>query len=153
MPAATSRELAAPAAWLREAVRPEDVLFPFSPLYLAALPESAKATVVSKARPELVLRQLGDARLPARAGFVAVPLEGAALDAQRLRSAAGDRLRLHRFRSWLVLEVSGPFADHASLLAAMHEAVAATHAAAASQPPRVRAYLLRSEKALEAALP
>lgn len=111
LPAARQEAVAAPAAWLREHVGDHDVLFPYSAVYLAALPETAEATVVSRARPDLLLRELDEANFPVRVAFLAVPTSGSA--------ATGAGYRVHRFGSWLLLEAVGPFADRAAVLRAL----------------------------------
>jgi hypothetical protein len=102
LPAAEPDRLAAPADWVRARVGEHDVLFPYSPVYLSALPESARATVVSRARPELLLRELAHAELPVRRVFVAVPKEG----------------------SWQLRVAEGPFQDRAAILRALQRELA-----------------------------
>jgi hypothetical protein len=106
----------APATWIRTRVEEHDVLFPYSPVYLAALPESGHATVISRARSDLLLRELDRAELPVRKAFVAVPAGGHAV-------TPGAGYLVQRFREWLLLEVSGPFADRTALLQALYRAV------------------------------
>jgi hypothetical protein len=95
--AAKPESLNVPAEWVRERVGERDVLFPYSPVYLKALPEAAQATVVSRARPELLLRELDEAEFPVRQAFVAAP----------------------RGSSWRVVVVTGPFRDRAAVLRAL----------------------------------
>jgi hypothetical protein len=100
--AAEPTALEAPAEWVRERVGERDVLFPYSPVYLSALPEAAQATLVSRARPELLLRELDDARFPVLNVFVAVPQDG----------------------SWRLLVTSGPFVDRVAVLRALDRELA-----------------------------
>jgi hypothetical protein len=116
LPAATRDAVRAPASWIRTRVEDRDVLLPYSPVYLAALPEAGQATVISRARADLLLRELDRAELPVRKAFLAVPGGGHVL-------TPGDGYRAQRFRHWLLLEVSGPFADRAAVLQALHRAV------------------------------
>ena len=104
--AAEPSALEAPAEWVRERVGERDVLFPYSPVYLSALPEAAQATVVSRARPELLLRELDDARFPVLNIFVAVPTDG----------------------SWRMLVTSGPFVDRVAVLRALDRELAGLEA-------------------------
>jgi hypothetical protein len=90
-------ELAAPAALVREQVGERDVLFPYSPVYLSALPQTAHATVVSRARPELLLRELDEADYPVLRVFIAVPQDD----------------------SWRMLVTNGPFVDRVAVLRAI----------------------------------
>jgi len=137
LPAASREAVRAPAAWIRPRVGERDVLFPYSPVYLAALPETAHATIISRARPELLLRELDRAELPVRRVFVAVP--GAGHEA-----APGAGYRVQRASDWLLLEVDGPFADRTAVLEALHRAVGSVEPA--------DAYLLKARTALRNAL-
>jgi hypothetical protein len=99
--AATPEAVAATGSRLRDRIGERDVLFPYSPVYLAALPEAGAATVVSRARPELLLRELDAAEFPVRRVFVAAPRNG----------------------SWQVMEADGPFADRVAVLRALRRGV------------------------------
>src|SRR5918996_1311952 len=92
-------ELSATADSVREQVGPRDVLFPYSPVYLSALPEAAQAAVVSRARPDLMLRELDDADYPVLRVFIAVPQRG----------------------SWRLVVTSGPFVDRVAVLLALEQ--------------------------------
>ena len=81
---------------VREQVGQRDVLFPYSPVYLSALPETGQA-VVSRARPELLLRELDEADYPVLRVFIAVPQDD----------------------SWRMLVTSGPFVDRVAVLRAI----------------------------------
>jgi MFS family permease len=116
LPATTRDAVRAPASWMRMRVEERDVLFPYSPVYLAALPEAGDPTVISRARADLLLRELDRAELPVRKAFLAVPGGGHAVTA-----SAGYRVQ--RFPQWLLFEVSGPFADRAAVLQALYRAV------------------------------
>jgi hypothetical protein len=98
--------LAAPAALVREQVGDRDVLFPYSPVYLNALPESAQAAFVSRARPELMLRELDEADYPVLRVFIAVPQDD----------------------SWRMLVTSGPFVDRVAVLRAIQSQLAGLEA-------------------------
>ena len=137
LPAASRDAVRAPAAWIRTRVEKDDVLFPYSPVYLAALPETAHATIISRARPDLLLRELDRAELPVRRVFVAVPGAGHEV-------APGAGYRVQRFPDWLLLEISGPFANRIAVLEALHRAVG-------SVEPK-DAFLLKAGTALRSAL-
>ena len=141
--------LEAPAAFLREAVAEDDVLFPYSPVYLAALPQTGEADVLTRARAELVRRELERLEPPVGSVFVAVPLDGARLDEEALE---GSDLAVHRFRYWLLLEASGPFVDEHEAVVAALEAVEAADAAITSEPLRLRGYFRQSRAALSGSL-
>jgi hypothetical protein len=127
----------APAAWIRARVEERDILFPYSPVYVAALPEAGQATVISRARSDLLLRELDRAELPVRKVFLAVPGVGHTV-------APGAGYHVQRFRQWLLLEVSGPFVDRTAVLEALHRAVGSI------QPSD--AFLLKARTSLRNAL-
>jgi hypothetical protein len=83
----------APAAWLRTHVRPGDALYPYSAVFVAALPEASVARALPR-EPVALARILR--RTPAiRRTFVAIP----------------------NGRSWSILTVEGPFANVPQALA------------------------------------
>ena len=135
--AATREAVRAPATWMRTRVEERDVLFPYSPVYLTALPETGHATIISRARSDLLLRELDRAELPVRKVFIAVPGVGHAV-------TAGAGYRVRRFPQWLLLEVSGPFEDRTAVLRALHRAVGSIG------PPD--AFLLKARTSLRNAL-
>jgi Dolichyl-phosphate-mannose-protein mannosyltransferase len=141
--------LDAPADFLRGAVAADDVLFPYSPVYLAALPATREADVLTRARAELVRRELERLELPVSKVYVAVPLDGARLDEDALER---PNLAVHRFRYWLLLEAAGPFADESETVTAALEAVEAADAAITSEPLRLRGYFRQSRAALSGSL-
>ena len=99
--AAKPESLKVPAQWVQARVGDRDVLFPYSPVYLSALPEAGQATIVSRSRPELLLRELDEARFPVLNVFVAVPQDG----------------------SWRVLVTAGPFVDRIAVLRALQSSL------------------------------
>ena len=112
IPSGTQQAVAAPAAWLATALAPGDVLYPYSPVFLAALPEAKKARAY--AREPVAL-----ARAAARTGvvpsvFVSIPLHGP-VEAGAFRERA---IRVHVFPSWLIAESRGPFTDGTAALRA-----------------------------------
>jgi hypothetical protein len=141
--------LDAPADFLRGAVQADDVLFPYSPVYLAALPATGEADVLTRARAELVRRELERLEPPVRKVFVAVPLDGARLDEEALE---GPDLAVRRFEYWLLLEATGPFADERETVEAALAAVEAADAAITSEPLRLRGYFRQSRAALSGSL-
>jgi hypothetical protein len=141
--------LEAPADFLRGAVAADDVLFPYSPVFLAALPGTKKADVLTRARAELVRRELDRLKPPVSEVIVAIPLDGARLDEEALEH---PNLAVHRFRYWLLLEAAGPFADEREIVAAALDAVEVADAAITSEPLRLRGYFRQSRAALSGSL-
>jgi hypothetical protein len=88
------RAVAAPAAWLRDRLSPGDVLYAYSPVFLAALPEAAHAT--GYPREPVALARVAQRTRNVPAVFVALPVRD----------------------SWLILEGRGPFRDGPGVLRA-----------------------------------
>jgi hypothetical protein len=124
--------VAAPAAWLATALAPGDVLYPYSPVFLAALPEARKARAY--AREPVAL-----ARAAARTGavpsvFVSIPLRGPVEPDAFQKEGT---IRVHVFPSWLIAESRGPFADGTGALraaVALLQAISPLAADAGAQP-------------------
>jgi hypothetical protein len=124
----TPGRLAAPAAQVEADAAPGDVLFPYSPVYLAALPAAREGVVVTRAGADLLLRGLDDAEYPVRRVFVALQLDRVELDGE-IETPEG--IEAHVYPSWLLLEAEGPLADREAVLVALAEALGAARAATA----------------------
>jgi len=131
----TPSALVEPAHRLRAEVGAGDVLFPFSAVYLAALPEAGRARALPPGEPKLVARAMRRVELPAGDVFVAVPVGTSGLRLGRLRERLGPRFSAERLGGWLIVEGRGPFGDRASVLAAVSRALAEARAAAAGPLP------------------
>jgi hypothetical protein len=113
IPSGAPEAVAAPAAWLATALAPGDVLYPYSPVFLAALPEAREARAY--AREPVAL-----ARAAARTGvvpsiFVSIPVKGPVAPGAFRNHGV---IRVHLFSSWLIAESRGPFADGTAALQA-----------------------------------
>ena len=115
----TEQALAAPSEWLRANVKSGDILYPYSSVYLAALPATGKATALPRAQVGPLLDALDRVDFPTGNLYVAVPLGSAHADL----STFGDGLVAHPFGPWLIVEAQGPFADEASVLRAAERAL------------------------------
>jgi hypothetical protein len=124
----TEEALAAPSAWLRQRVQANDVLYPYSSVFLAALPEAGEATALPRAQTGPLLDALDRVDYPVARIFVAIPT-----GRTRLSSAALEEYPFARFRSWVLVELRGEFTDAASVLAATANALVA--ARDGLQPP------------------
>lgn len=140
LPEGRPRNLAQPAEWLREQVRPGDVLFPYSPVFLAALPASRRALTLPRERATLEAG-LDHVDFPVRTVFVAVPRRGADVSA-----SAG----VEAFRAWILARSDGPFANRDAVIAATARALDAADRALGGENARLRAYLESSRAALRA---
>lgn len=110
------QRLAEPADWLRETVQEGDLLFPFSPVFLAGLPATGEALSLPYSQTSLLERALVRAEKPAGAVFVAVPVGEAGVDVERLEVELGDGFEARIFTAWLLVRAEGPFADSAAAL-------------------------------------
>ena len=114
-PLGSEQHLAAPAEWLREEIEEGDVLYPYSSVFLAALPEAGRAYGLPRAQPQSLLEAGERIDMPARAVFVAVPVG----TGQITGPVPGEN-----FGTWLLVEVEGPFQDQAALLRAVSDVLA-----------------------------
>jgi hypothetical protein len=132
------RNLAEPARWLEGQVRPGDVLFPYSPVFLAALPTTRDAVTLPRERATLD-PALDHVDFPVGAVFVAVPRRGAQV-------AEGEGVE--SFRAWLLAREEGPFTRRTAVIAAAARALEAAEASLSGENARLRAYLDSSRAAL-----
>ena len=112
IPSGAPQAVAAPAAWLATALAPGDVLYPYSPVFLAALPEAKKARAY--AREPVALARVAARTRVVPSVFVSIPLHGP-VEPDAFRKQA---IRVHVFPSWLIAESRGPFADGTAVLRA-----------------------------------
>jgi Dolichyl-phosphate-mannose-protein mannosyltransferase len=111
--------LAAPAAWLRANVQPNDVLYPYSSVFLAALPEAGEARGLPRAQVQSLLAALDRVDYPSGDLYVAVPTG---------TTKIGPVPDGHPFGSWLLIRKEGPFADRAAVLKAAAASLTAARA-------------------------
>lgn len=110
IPTGAKHAVTAPADWLRTQLTPGAVLYPYSPVFLAALPTAKEARAYS--REPVALARIARRTHSTPAVFVSIPLRGP-VDAAGLRTAG---VRFRAFTSWLILESRGPFADGTAAL-------------------------------------
>ena len=114
--------LAAPASYLKARVGEDDVLYPYSSVFLAALPEAGEAHGLPRGQAQSLLAAVDRLDYPVRQLFVAIPSGSARFgDFQ-----AGGEIP---FGSWIIVQRTGPFADGAALLKAIYAALQPAHAA------------------------
>jgi Dolichyl-phosphate-mannose-protein mannosyltransferase len=112
------KEVAAPAAWLRANVQPDDVLYPYSSVFLAALPEAGEARGMPRAQPQSLLAALDRVNYPAGDLYLAVPA-GTTNRPDRPPFVPG----MHDFGAWMIVRRGGPFADKEAILRAVYGAL------------------------------
>lgn len=138
IPTGEASAVAAPAAWLGEHVAADDVLFPYSPVFLAALPRAAKARAYSREPVALARGARRTHEVPAV--FVSLPLGRPVGDAA-ITGLRRARVEAHAFPSWLIVEARGPFANGRGALAAAAAALGRAAPVIAATAPTARAYL------------
>jgi len=144
----THDSLAAPAGWLRDRIEPNAILFPNSPVFLAALPAARHAQALPREQPLLVTRALRRAHLPAPALYVAVPLDDVHLREAALRSALRAGFHMQVFPSWLLIRAAGPFGNDRAVLEQLVRAVTAARASIDGPSAQLKGYLRQSLRAL-----
>jgi hypothetical protein len=120
----SEQAVAEPAAWLRHEIEPGDVLYPYSSVFLAALPEAGEARGLPRAQKQSLLAALYRLDYPVRAVFVAVPTGTTEV---RLDEARVDGA--HPFASWLLVRANGPFQDRDAVLRSTVDALASVRPA------------------------
>jgi Dolichyl-phosphate-mannose-protein mannosyltransferase len=117
----TEEALAAPSQWLRARITSVDLLYPYSSVFLAALPEAGEATSLPRAQTTTLLDSLRRIDYPAARVFVAVPIGTTGVSPVPLRGYT-----VGRFPRWLLVEVRGEFNDSAAVLRSTEKALAAS---------------------------
>jgi hypothetical protein len=110
IPTGAERAVAAPAAWLVTQLGPGDLMYPYSPLFLAALPAAKKARAYS--REPVALARAVKRTGATRRVFMSIPLHEP-VQADALHEAG---VQFRAFPSWLILESPGPFANGTAAL-------------------------------------
>ena len=110
IPTGAERAVAAPAAWLATQLGRGDVLYPYSPVFFAALPAAKEARAYS--REPVALARAVERTGASKTVFISIPLREP-LNGEGLRRAG---IRFQAFPSWLILESRGPFANGTAAL-------------------------------------
>jgi hypothetical protein len=134
----------APAAWLDRHVTPADVLYPYSPVFLAALPRVAHARAY--AREPVALARAARRTREVPTVFVSLPLRHRLGDAT-LRRLGRAGVIVHAFPSWLIVEARGPFADGREALTAAASALRRASPVIAPTAPATEAFLQQLHEA------
>jgi hypothetical protein len=139
--AGTSQALRAPAEWIRSRVNEQDVLFPYSPVYVKALPQSSAAHALPRDPPQAILAAVEHAQLPVRRLFVALPILRGRLDMDALEGRLGPGFAIARLDRWLMLEARGPFNSRRQILETVLRSTRAAGRAVGSGDREVEFYL------------
>ncbi len=146
IPMGDEHAVAGPARWLRAHLSSGDVLYPYSPVFLAALPAAAQARGYS--REPVALARAARRTDDVPTVFVSLPLRKPINSSTDL----GADVHVHAFGSWLILEVHGPFPDGTSALAATAHMLEETGPLVATAASNARLYLEQIHGAACAAL-
>jgi hypothetical protein len=119
------REVAAARDWLEANVDPGAVLYPYSAVYLAALPKAREGDALPYAQRETLLRALGRVDPPVPELFVSVPIGESGVDYERLDALLGDELERARLGGWLLIRGEGPYEEDRDVLWGIYTALAA----------------------------
>ena len=149
IPTGSETAVEAPAAWLRTHLSPRDVLYPYSPVFLAALPAAADARGYPREAVALARAARRTAAVPAL--FVSLPL-GAPVTPSTVRDLRRVGVNVHAFSSWLILERRGPFGDGTAALAAAATLLRLAAPIVAVEAPTANGYLQQIRGAACAAL-
>ncbi len=134
--------------WARTHLREGDVLFPYSPAFLAALPDAGDALSLPYGQAPLLLRTLRRADWPVGGIVIAVPLVGGSVATRRV----AVRSRSYNSPDWFLVRVSGPYADEQALLEAAAAAFEAVDRGSVRRDFHLDAYLERNRRVLSEAL-
>jgi hypothetical protein len=110
IPTGAEGAVAAPAAWLATQLRRGDALYPYSPVFFAALPAAKEARAYS--REPVALARAVQRTGTTQTVFISIPLREP-FEGDGLRRAG---VRFQAFPSWLILESRGPFANGTAAL-------------------------------------
>jgi hypothetical protein len=135
-------------AWARSHTKPGDVLFPYSPAFLAALPQASRATALPYGQSRLLLRTLKRVSWPVTGVVVAVPLVGGEVSS---RSVAA-RHETYSSDDWFLVRLEGPFAGERALLTAADGALSSLEHTALRRDFHLDAYLERNRRVLREAI-
>jgi hypothetical protein len=124
------------------------VLFPYSPAFLAALPEASRATALPYGQSRLLLRTLKRVHWPVEGVVVAVPLVGGEVGSRTLAA----RSETYSSADWFLMRVDGPFEGQRGLLTAASDALRSLDEGAARRDFHLNAYLERNRRVLREAL-
>jgi hypothetical protein len=131
--------VAEPAAWLDRTVADGDALYPYSSVFLAALPDVGKATALPRAQSQSLLAAVDGLDYPVGSVVVAVPTGTAKVD-----PVVGGR----QFDRWLLIRRRGPFDSPVEVLEAVSEALRDAEAAVSSPPPALAGWFALNGRVL-----
>ena len=138
IPTGEESAVAAPAQWLRTQLEPGDVMYPYSPVFLAALPAAAEAE--GYPREAVALARAAERTGAVNAVYVSLPLR-TPVTPSTLTALERAGVSAQAFPSWLILEQRGPFPDGSQALTAAATALRNAAPIVAVEAPSADGYL------------
>jgi hypothetical protein len=120
--------LADPARYLKMRVREGDALYPYSSVFLAALPEAGEAHGLPRGQAQSLLAAVERLSYPVPELFVAIPSGSAMFESL-------DLVGEIPFKSWTIVRRIGPFPDAPALLQEVYAALEPAREAVVSTAP------------------
>ena len=136
----SERQLAAASAWLSANVEPEDVLFPYSPVYLGSIAAASRADTLPYSRASLIERAMERVASPADHVVVSVPVGSGEVSLVSLRARLGRGFEPHLLGGWLLIETTRPLADDHEVLRAVYHVLRAARFSVDEQRPELTWY-------------
>jgi hypothetical protein len=131
----SEQALAEPAAWLRERVGEGDVLYPYSSVFLAALPEAGEGRSLPRGQAQALLAAVERLELPVDNVTVAIPSGSVVIRTADILERVGRFAEVQLFDSWLLIRTYGPYRERTAVLAAAARAVEAARDAGTGGVP------------------
>ena len=138
IPTGEESAVAAPAGWLRTQLSAGDVMYPYSPVFLAALPAAAEAEGYPREAVALARATARTGAVPAV--YISLPLR-TPVTQSTLTDLKKRGVTAHAFPSWLILEQRGPFRNGTQALTAAAAALRNAAPIVAVEAPSTDGYL------------
>jgi hypothetical protein len=135
--------LAAPARYLKGQIQPGDILYPYSSVFLAALPEAGEAYALPRGQAQSLLAALDHVDYPAGDLYLAIPT-GTSGRPGNADAVSGEE----RFGAWSIVRVEGPFPDRAAVLRETLLTLSAAGSTISDPPPALEGWFTLNERVL-----
>lgn len=135
--------LTAPARYLRAQIQPGDVLYPYSSVFLAALPEAGDAHALPRGQAQSLLAALDRIDYPTGDLYVAIPT-GNSRRSDDAQAVSGEE----RFGPWSIVRVEGPLEDRAAVLRETQLALLEAGSTISAPPPALAGWFALNERVL-----
>jgi hypothetical protein len=126
----SEESVAAPARYLKRHVRERDVLYPYSSVFLAALPQAGDAVSLPRGQTQSLVAAVKRVDYPVREVFIAIP-SGDDFPFGNF-GVIGEQV----FPSWILVRRIGPFQNEVALLQDIYASLEPARAALLPTAPR-----------------